>query len=301
MKKRAFFYIIAAGILWGTSGIFVKHLTPHGYTSLDLTAIRGVISFIFFLTYALIKDRSAFKVSAKQLIYFVGIGLSMFGTAGFYFLSLEATSISTAVVLMYTAPVYVTIFSALFLGEKFSKPKIAAIIMMFGGCCLVSGLVGGLKFDALGILFGVIAGISFASYNVLTKICMQKSFSPVSTNLYGAAFMSIIALIFSSPSQTVSNTLGAPLLLVPLLLALGIVTFVLPYLFFALGMKELHAGTASALSTVEPLSACIFGIVLFNEEITLFSALGMALILFAVVILGLVEKKSGTNTPKKEK
>ena len=175
MKKSAFIYIIAAGISWGTSGIFVKLLAPHGYTSLDLTAIRGVISFIFFLTYALIRERSAFRVTPTQLLYFFLIGLSMFGTAGFYFLSLEATSISTAVVLMYTAPVYVTVYSAIFMGESFSKPKLTAIIMMFVGCCLVSGLVGGLKFDALGILFGIISGISFASYNVLTKICMQKS------------------------------------------------------------------------------------------------------------------------------
>ena len=297
MKKRAFIYIIAAGISWGTSGIFVKLLAPHGYTSLDLTAIRGIISFIFFLTYALIRERSAFRVTPTQLLYFFLIGLSMFGTAGFYFLSLEATSISTAVVLMYTAPVYVTLFSALFLGEKFSKPKLAAIIMMFVGCCLVSGLVGGLKFDALGILFGIISGISFASYNVLTKICMQKSFSPISTNFYGALFMSIIALIFSRPREIVTNTAKEPLVLIPLLLALGIVTFVLPYLFFALGMRDLPAGTASALSTVEPLSACIFGIVLFKEEISIFSVIGMALILFAVVVLGLVENK---NNLKKE-
>lgn len=300
MKKRAFFYIIAAGILWGTSGIFVKSLAPYGYTSLDLTAIRGVISFVFFLIYALMRDRSAFRATPTQLLYFLLIGLSMFGTAGFYFLSLEATSISTAVVLMYTAPVYVTVFSALFLGEKLSKSKLAALVMMFGGCCLVSGLVGGLKFDALGIFFGIIAGLSFASYNILTKISMQKSFSPVSANLYGAAFMSIIALVFSNPAQTVSNTQKAPLLLVPLLLALGIVTFVLPYLFFSLGMKDLHAGTASALSTAEPLSACIFGIVLFNEKITVFSALGMALIIFAIVILGVVEK-NGTHTNKLQK
>ena len=298
MKKRAFIYIIAAGIAWGTSGIFVNFLKPYGYTSLDLTAIRGIISFIFFLTYALVRKRSAFRATPKQLLYFFLIGLSMFGTAGFYFLSLEATSISTAVVLMYTAPVYVTVFSALFWGERFSKPKLAAIIMMFVGCCFVSGLVGGLKFDALGILFGIISGISFASYNILTKMCMQKSFSPISANLYGALFMSIIALVFSKPREIITNTANKPLLLVPSLLALGIVTFVLPYLFFALGMKELHASTVSALSTVEPLSACIFGIVIFKEDINAFSVLGMALILFAVVILGLVENK---NNLKKEK
>ena len=297
MKKTSFIYIIAAGIMWGTSGIFVKFLTPYGYSSLDLTALRGIISFIFFLTYAAIRERSAFKTNLTQLLYFLGIGLALFGTAGFYFLSMQATSISTAVVLMYTAPIYVTVFSALFLGEEFSKSKIMSLVMMFAGCCLVSGIIGGMKFDALGILFGVISGLSFASYNILTKMCMQKSISPISANLYGSAFMMIIALCFSSPKRIVASTAQEPLLLLPAVLALGLVTFVLPYLFYALGMKDLHAGTASILSTVEPLSACIFGIVLFDEKPNIFSDIGIALILFAIVLLGL----TGNNLTHKNK
>ena len=285
----AFIYIITAGILWGTSGIFVKLLEPYGYTSLQLTALRGIISFLFFLFYALICDRSAFRIKASQLIFFVGIGLSLFGTAGFYFMSLAATSISTAVVLMYTAPIYVTLFSSVFLGERFSSGKILSLVMMLCGCFLVSGIVGGLKFDALGIIYGVISGISFASYNILTKICMQRSYSPISTNLYGSAFMSIIALCCSKPLEIINHTAQKPTLLIPALLALGVVTFVLPYLFYALGMKSLPAGTTSALGTIEPLSACLFGVILFNEKPTYFSLAGMILILLAVILLGLAE------------
>ena len=291
MKKKAFIYIISAGVLWGTSGIFVKLLEPYGYTSLQLTALRGVISFLFFLFYALICDKSAFRIRTGQLIFFAGIGLSLFGTAGFYFMSLGATSISTAVVLMYTAPIYVTLFSSLFLGEKFSKSKILSLVMMLCGCFLVSGIVGGLKFNTVGIIYGIISGISFASYNILTKICMQRSYSPISTNLYGAAFMSLIALCFSKPLGIITSTAQKPILLVPAVLTLGVVTFVLPYLFYSLGMKSLPAGTTSALSTIEPLSACLFGIILFKEKLTYFSLLGMMLILLAVILLGLAENK----------
>lgn len=294
MKKKAFIYIISAGILWGTSGIFVKFLEPYGYTSLQLTALRGVISFLFFLVYALVCDRSAFSVRPSQLVFFVGIGLSLFGTAGFYFMSLQATSISTAVVLMYTAPIYVTLFSSLFLGERFSRSKIISLVMMLCGCFLVSGIVGGLKFDTVGVIYGIISGISFASYNILTKICMQRSYSPISTNLYGSAFMSLIALCCSKPLEIITHTAQKPLLLIPSVLALGVVTFVLPYLFYSLGMKSLPAGTTSALSTIEPLSACLFGIILFREKPTYFSLAGMILILLAVILLGLAE-----NTHKK--
>ena len=291
MKKRAFFYIIAAGILWGTSGIFVNFLVPKGYHSLQLTAVRGVVSLLFFAIYSAIRDRRAFKVSSKELLFFMGIGIAQFGTAAFYFMSMTRTSISTAVVLMYTAPIYVTVFSAIFLGEKFSKPKIAALCMMIVGCALVSGLVGGLKIDAIGIIFGIISGISYASYNILTKITMMRSYSPVSSNLYGAFFMMLISLAVCKPAQIIPITVTEPVTLSFSLIALGVVTFVLPYLFFALGMRELPAATASALSTVEPLSACAFGILIFNEKPDLFSFAGIALILVAVFLLGYCEKE----------
>ena len=294
MKKRAFIYIISAGILWGTSGIFVKFLAPYGYSSLQLTAVRGMVSFLFFLVYSAIKDKSAFKVSPKELIFFLCIGLSQFGTAAFYFMSMTATSISTAVVLMYTAPIYVTVFSAIFLGEKFSKPKVLALFMMIVGCVLVSGLVGGLKFDALGIVLGIISGISYASYNIFTKLTMMRSYSPISSNLYGSFFMMLTALAVSKPLGIVQYTAKAPFILIFSLIALGVVTFVLPYLFFALGMRELPAATASALSTVEPLSACAFGIIIFGEKPDVFSLSGIVLILLAVFLLGYSEKKSDT-------
>ncbi len=295
MKKTAFIYIIAAGILWGTSGIFVKSLSPFGFSSLQLTAIRGIVAFLFFLIYSAVREKSAFKISATQLLFFIGIGLAQFGTAAFYFLSMTETSISTAVVLMYTAPIYVTAFSALFLGEKFSKPKIAALAMMIVGCALVSGLVGGLKFDALGIIFGIISGISYASYNILTKLTMMRSYSPVSSNLYGAFFMMFISLAVCEPIEMLAPITEAPLVLIPSLIALGIVTFVLPYLFFALGMRDLPAATASALSTVEPLSACAFGILRFKEKPDIFSLIGIALILTAVFLLGHSEKVKKTH------
>ena len=290
MKKRAFFYIIAAGVLWGTSGIFVNYLVPKGYHSLQLTAVRGVVSLLFFAIYSAFRDRRAFKVSPKELLFFLGVGLSQFGTAAFYFMSMTATSISTAVVLMYTAPIYVTVFSALFLGEKFSKPKILALCMMIVGCAFVSGLVDGLRFDLLGIIFGIISGIPYASYNILTKISMMHSYSPVSQNLYGALFMMLVSLAVCNPGEILPLTAKEPLTLTLALVALGVVTFVLPYLFFALGMKELPAATASALSTVEPLSACAFGIIIFGEKPDIFSLVGIALILVAVFLLGHSEK-----------
>lgn len=291
MKKRAFVYIIIAGILWGTSGIFVHALAPYGFSSLQITSLRGAVSCVCMAIYLLIRDRKRFRVKPRELALFAAIGVALFGTSSCYYISMQMTSISTAVVLMYMAPVYVMIWSVLFFGERFSRLKLVSVISMLIGCCLVSGIVGGLKFDVVGLLFGVLSGISYGAYNILTKIAMRKQCHPMSTTFYSFVVMSIIALAVSRPRETASIVAGEPMTLVPSVLALGLVTYVFPYLLYTLAMKELPAGTASALGIVEPMAATVFSVVIFHEALSLHSGAGIILILLAVFLLGKAEDK----------
>ena len=300
MKIKAFIYIILAGILWGTSGIFSEILTPYGFTALHITAMRGLVSFVCVLVYALIRDRKLFRVKFKELIVFASIGMALFFTSSCYFTSMGMTSVPTAVVLMYTAPVYVMVFSVIFLKERLSALKIAAVVSMLTGCVLVSGVIGGMKLDVLGFAIGIGSGIAYASYNVLTKISMEHKSAPISTVLYSFLTMTLISLCVSQPHKIITNTAKAPALIIPLLLCLGIVTFVLPYLLYTLAMRDLSAGTASALSIIEPMAATFFSIVIFKEPINMFSVCGILLILLAVVMLGIAEHAINNSKHKKE-
>ena len=291
MKTKAFIYIIIAGILWGTSGIFVHYLAPYGFTSLQMTAVRGLVSFICMAAFALIRDRSLFKIKPRELIFFIGIGLSLFLTASLYYTSMQMTSVSTAVVLMYMAPVYVMIFSVLFLGERFSKLKFISVASMLFGCCLVSGIIGGAKFHLLGLILGFLSGLTYAAYNVLTKIAIKRGSNAISVTVYGFLVMTLVALCVSKPWQIVTTAARAPLATVPLLVGLGVFTFVMPYLLYTLAMCELPAGTASALSIVEPMAATVFSVVIFHETLGIASACGIILILLAVFLLGKAEGK----------
>ena len=88
MKTKAFLYIVIAGMLWGTSGIFVKFLTPYGFTAPELSLIRGTVSFISMLLYALIFDRDILCIGIKNLIFAVLIGITLYGTATLYYSSI---------------------------------------------------------------------------------------------------------------------------------------------------------------------------------------------------------------------
>jgi len=285
MKSKAFIYIISAGILWGTSGIFVNSLAPYGFSSLQMTACRGVISALFMGIYLLIRDKSAFKINFKHLLLLIGSGVALFGTASCYYMSMQATSISTAVVLMYMAPALVMVYSVLFLGEKFTPLKCVALVCMLVGCAFVSGIVGGLKFNLFGLAMGVLSAISYGSYNIFTKIQMQKGIKPLTATFYTFLFMSLSALCVSSPHQIPQIVAKEPLIIILWILGLGLGTCVLPYFLYTLALKALPAGTTSALAIIEPMSATLFGVLLYNERLSVFSVCGILLILSAVFML----------------
>ena len=291
MKKGyAILMVILAGVLWGTSGIFVHYLAPLGYTSVQMTSIRSGVAALGTLIYALVHDRSLFRTRKIDLCIFMLTAIGLFGTGSCYFYSMQASSISTAVVLMYTAPIYVMLFSVFFFGEKLSRAKLAALVLMLVGCALVSGVVGGMKFSLAGILMGVISGIAYGAYNILTKLSMRRGVHPLTACVYVFSFTFLISLTFASPSSMIENTAQSPTVTIPLALGCGIVTFILPYVLYTRAMQRLDATTTASLGIVEPMSAALFGILLFREQIDIYIGSGIILILTAILLTCQSEK-----------
>lgn len=286
MKKRAFLFVIIAGLFWGTTGIFSSLLGNYGLTGMETTFVRGLVSVVFVLLYALLFKRDAFRISLFELAMFFLVGIALFGSSASYFFAIPRTSVSTAAILMYTAPVMVSIVSLLFLGEKFSPLKIVAVAVMLVGCLFVSGVIGGFKMDGLGVFLGILSGVFYTLYNILTKILMRRGTSPMSATLYGFIFMVFFASFFAKPDLIFNAVKSSPLESVPLMLLIGPMTFVLPYVLYTVAMKTLPAGTASALITMEPMAATVFSMIIFGEIPTLLSGTGILLVLLAVFLLG---------------
>lgn len=284
MKKRAFIYVILAGILWGTSGVFFNLLEPLGFSAVQMTAMRGGVSGIVMVIYALF-HRELFKVKLKELVLFSCSGLCVFSTAACYFASIGLSSVSTAVVLMYTAPVFVVVYSVAFLGERFNALKLVSVALMIFGCALVSGIIGGIKFNLWGIVFGLLSGISYGAYNIFTRISMMHKSNSGSATLYCFVVMGIVAFFSSNPPQMAELTMKNPIVALPLIIGIGIVTCVMPYFLYTMALRDIPAGTASALSIIEPMAATVFSVIFFDERLGIFPACGIVLILVAVILL----------------
>lgn len=290
MKNLGLIYIILASILWGTSGIFVNNLAPYGVTSLQMTFIRGLVAFACMGIFVLLSDRSVFKTNFKELFLFAGSGFSFFMTASFYYQAMQLTSVSTAVVLMYTAPIFVMIYSVAFLGERLNPMKFVAVIGMIVGCALTSGIITGFKMDTVGIALGFLSGITYAAYNIITKIEMQKGINPVKANLYCFLFSIFAGCVVAKPTGIIDCIGHNPIVVIILCVGMGIFSCIVPYFLYTIALKEIPAGTASSLGIIEPMAATILSVLVLGERISMYSVIGIVLILGSVFLLSKEEK-----------
>lgn len=289
MKRRGFVYIILAGILWGSSGLFVDAIVKYGFSSLQITAARAFFSALIMFIYIMIRNREKIKVKRKQLLFYFFAGTTVYATAAFHYAAMQASSVSTGTVLLYTAPAIVMIFSVLFLGEKFGIYKLVSLVLTMVGCCLVSGIIGGFRFSVFGILLGLLAGISYSAYNIVTKLEMRRNFDPITSTFYGFLFMSIFSVFPINLPTTVELISKEPIIILLLFVCLAFFTCFLPYFLYTLALRDLPVGTASALAIIEPMSATLFSVVFLGEVLNSLSVIGIIMILSAVFLLGKTE------------
>ncbi len=285
MNKKALIMIILAGILWGSSCLFVELWKTIGLTPLEMTALRVIASFLCFFAYVLLFNRSAFKTKLKDIPLYVGSGVTLFGTAAFYYTSMDLTSVSTAVVLMYMAPILVLGWSVAFFGEKLTVKKIAAVVCVIIGYALVSGIVGGACFNLKGVIMGLLSGVSYGTYSIFTKIQARKNCNSITATVYSFLFAAVAVVCICNFSHIREILVQYPSKTILLSVFHGIITFVLPYFLYALSLKEIPAGVASSMAIVEPLSGTLFGVALLGESLSVISLCGIVLILGSVVVL----------------
>ena len=278
--------VILAACFWGSMGIFVRKLGAYGFNSIQIVSVRVTLAAVIFCVILLVKDRAGFKISAGDIPLFMGLG---FGSILFftvcYFSAIKIMSLSAAAILLYTSPIWIMLMSALFFHEKMNSRKIAALVLAFGGCVMVSG-ISGEGIPLIGLLFGLGSGIGYGLYSILGTIALRR-YSPYTVTAYTFLLAAVGSWLICNPADMMSKFREADDLSVLMLFCIltALVTAVIPFLAYTLGLQTLEASKAGILATIEPLVATIIGIVYFSEPLTFLSGIGILLILGAVVIL----------------
>lgn len=287
--------ILTAATGWGIIGVFSRPLADSGLNAIQITFIRSIVVTIGMGIFLLLKDRTLFCIKLKDFWIFLGTGLAsilFFNIC--YFLTIEHTTLATASVLLYTAPCFVMLMSALFFKEKITFQKLTALVLAFSGCMLASGFVGG-DVSILVLLTGIGSGFGYASYSIFGKIALKKYHSL--TVVFYTFAVATLGLLPFSHIQIIASTMANDFSSALTGLGLGIISTFIPFIFYTSGLKHVEAGKASVMAFTEPMVATIAGIVIFKEALHLSNAIGILMIFFAIILLNIQIKKS-TNKSK---
>lgn len=291
-SKKAGFFVIAAGVLWGSISLFVNALSAYSLSSMEMNFLRMAVCAVVMFFAVLFYNPRLFKIELRDIWMFLGTGLlSLVFFSWCYFTVIIESEASVAVSLLYTSPVWVMLFSAVLFKEKLSAVKLTAVPVTVLGCALVAGLIGsGAVLTPKVILAGLGAGIGYALYSVFGRFATKK-YSSLTITFYTFLFAAIGFIFLIKPVQLFRKCTADPKILV-ISLFLGLVCGVLPYIFYTIGLNHMETSTAAILVAVEPLVGCIVGIAVFKDSVTPSKLAGIALILSSIIILNLNLKKT---------
>ena len=285
MLKKGYWKIITAAALWGCIGIFLKLLTTAGVTSMEGVAIRALAACLIYGGFLAFTNPAALRIRPRDWYYFFGTGVcSLLFFNWCYFNAISRSSMSVAAVLLYTAPVFVTLMSALFFHESITPLKLLALAVTFLGCALVTGLfpLGQETVSPATLLFGLGSGFGYALYSIFSKFALEK-YSPATISFYSFLFCALFSLPISGLSGDLAGFgcwqawAGA--------LGIGVLCCAVPYVLYTDGLRTAEPGRAAILATIEPFVAAALGILLYREDVTVYKLLGMAAILGCVLLI----------------
>jgi DME family drug/metabolite transporter len=284
------FSVLAAGTLWGIISLFIRRLSAHGFTALQIMTVRASFSVPLAAAVLLVKDRCLFRIHLRDVWMFAGTGiLSLAFFSICYFTTIVNCGASVAVVLLYTSPVFIILLSALFFHERITPVKAAAVLMTCAGSILVAGIAGtGVSISLPNFIIGLGAGLGYALYSIFGRIALKK-YDTVTVTFYTFVFAALFLIPISHPAEIVSRMTGYDTLL---FLGIALICTLIPYLLYTYGLSGLETGTAAILATIEPLVGSLLGILAYGENAGAAKISGIALILAAICISQVRQKQS---------
>ncbi|GAB2547614.1 DMT family transporter [Gracilibacillus alcaliphilus] len=280
----AYIITILGASLWGLTGLFVDGLYNNRFTAWEIVALRLTFSSsILFVGIILTKPR-LLRIKKRHIPHFIGIGIM--GIVFFnwcYFTVMKQSSLSIAVVLLYTMPIFVTVLSRFFFGEQITLRKLVSLLMTVTGCSLAIQLfpIGSISIPISSIVLGFLSALFCGLYSIIGKE-ISKHYHYITITFYALLMGSLFILPLSGlwqkteAFQSVSVWLNISGIVV--LSTLG------AYILYTYGLVRIESSKAAILGVMEPIIAVLIGVVIFQNQLTFFQVTGILLVLAAAFV-----------------
>ena len=285
MNKLSVLFVMAAGILWGCMGILVRTMNEGGFNSLEVTAFRSFVTAIVMVLIMLLFKRGELRIRLKDVWCFIGTGiLSVVFFNVCYFSCMNYTTLSTAAILLYTAPSFVMVMSFFLFKEKLNRKKLGALLLAFAGCVLVSGGFGEGSIGVMGLLTGLGAGFGYALYSIFSRYALLKGYSTYTITTYTFLFAAVGALPLVD-LEHMAGCLQAGVSNILFEAFMAVVTTVIAYLLYTKGLAGMENSRASIIASIEPVVASLVGVLLYQEALGGTGVIGMLLVLASCMLV----------------
>lgn len=284
-KTASRMLILCAGILWGCMGLFVRPFNEKGLNTWDIVFLRAVLTTVFMAVVLLIKDKSLFKIKLKDIWCFFGTGiLSIVFFNMCYFKEITVTSLSVAAILLYTAPAFVMIISAICFKERLTTSKTIALFLAFMGLIFVTGVFSNSEKLTLTTLFiGLGAGLGYALYSIFSRFAIERGYDSYTISFYTFLFATFTTVFFADSIKVASVVTSSSRNFI-LAVIFALVSTIIPYLTYTIGLKAVENGQASIIASIEPVAATFIGIVWYKEKLSLSVIIGALLVIAGIVV-----------------
>lgn len=254
---------MGAGVLWGTTGT-TQALSPYANTPLGLGAARLVVAAVALVLLALGVGRRG-RITARHLpmLLVAAGGVAAYQPAFFFAARQTGVAVGTLTAIG-SAPLFAGLLGALTGTRPSRRWAVATAVILAGlGLLLLPG--GALRFDAAGVAAGLAAGAAYAAYTWASARLLDAGVPPA-TLLAGAFAGAAVVLVLGAPADAAAWFARPERIVV--VVYLGLVATVVPYLLWARGLATTRPAVATTLSLTEPLTAALLGVLVLSEAVT---------------------------------
>ena len=290
-----YLYIAASAVFWGISATlgraaFTGRLLPGSdirrIDPLILSQARTTFSFLAVLLFLLPSrgwQRLRLPLADVGRLFLLGLA-GVAASNYFYYLAIQRTNVATAIIVQYTAPVWVLVYMAVRGVEKPTVSKITAVVLAIAGIALVIGLFGQGRpnLDPIGVAAALIAAFSFAYYNIGGHSVLAR-YDHWTVLLYVTMAASAFWIVINPPTKIAAAHYSATTWM--FLVAFSMVSVLLPFSFYFAGLQHLEPTKAIIASCLEPVFSILIAAVALKEAVNPLQGLGVAMVLGAILVV----------------
>jgi len=298
---KGYLFIASSAFFWGIAATLGRAaFTGRLLASASLGSINPLVLYqsrttlsllVLFPILAVTRGKSLLAPRRDVVQFFL---LGIFGVAAsnyLYYLAIQRTNVATAIILQYTAPVWVLVYTVLRGRQHVSTRRITAVGLSVVGCALAVGFVGmgRLRIDSLGMTAALLAAFSFAFYNIAGHSVLER-YDRWKVLLWVLISASSFWLFVNPPWKVIAAHYGREQW--AFLLVFSLVSVLAPFFCYFAGLQCLEPARAVVASCLEPVFSILLAAAVLGELLRPLQTLGIVIVLVAIVLIQLPEKAS---------